>query len=292
MPATRSRTNNWRRSLEQLHQRGGSIELTLPSNADDAGHARQPSLIWRVRILDFTSDAIVLERPSALGVAFDLTPGVELVGIIAIGQNRWMFTSVLQRQATFTDERGRAHDALVLPAPENVERCQRRAFYRMSTISLGLPEVAAWPLLDPHSAAVAQAACRARFETATRNAGESPSSHDDHPDADLAMPNVGPRFPATLVNIGGGGVGLLVHADNASNLNAHNLFFLNLDLGETLPAPIAVSARLRHNHIDSAHHVHAGFAFEFSLDPAHERFVAGQFARYIDAVQRQLRTSG
>ncbi len=283
MPATRSRTNNWRRSLEQLRERGGSIELTLPSNTDDGGHARCPSLIWRVRVLDLQQSVLHLEQPSALGSPFDIQTGTELVGIIAIGQNRWMFRSKLERLETVEDSRGRSHTALVLHVPDNVERCQRRAFYRMSTLSLGLPEVTVWSLLDPHSAAVAHAACRARYEAGAAG------SNRQHPDADLAIPNVGPAFPATLMNIGGGGVGLLVEPDNSSTLNSHSLFFLSIELGELMPAPLAVSARLRHTHIDSAHRVHAGFAFEFAADPAHQRFVAHQLTRYVNLVQARLR---
>ena len=281
MAATRSRTMNWRHSLLQLRDRRGAIELTLPSNADDAGHTHSPSLIWRVRVLDLTDEHLVVEQPAALGAPFPLDAGVQLVGIIAIGQNRWMFLTSLLGSAQATDDRGRQVNALKLALPQSVERCQRRAFYRMSALTLELPPVDAWPLLDAHSAAVAQAACRARFQT------EEPAPRaDEDPETDLALPLVGPSFPATLSNIGGGGVGLIVTQDHAGALNASNsLFYLSIQLGDLLPAPIAVTARLRHSHIDSAHNTHAGFAFDFATDPAHERFMATWLTRYVQRVQ-------
>jgi hypothetical protein len=38
--------------------------------------------------------------------------------------------------------------------------------------------------------------------------------------------------------------------------------------------------------------VHAGFAFDFTTDPAHERFVARQLTRYVTLVQQRLQRVG
>ena len=46
--------------------------------------------------------------------------------------------------------------AIRLKLPDTVERCQRRQFYRVSTVGLALPKVEAHPLLDPLSAIPAE----------------------------------------------------------------------------------------------------------------------------------------
>ena len=54
MPASRSRTERWRECLDQILQRQGGLELTLP--VDQAGVDGGPgtggkNLLWRVRLL-------------------------------------------------------------------------------------------------------------------------------------------------------------------------------------------------------------------------------------------------
>jgi len=89
MPAVRSRTDNWRRSLQQIHERNGALEITLPRETSDSGdESGWQNLVWRVRILAMHDDEIVVERPSALGVPMNLNDGVKLVAVMPIGQNR------------------------------------------------------------------------------------------------------------------------------------------------------------------------------------------------------------
>ena len=88
-----------------------------------------------------------------------------------------------------------------------------------------------------------------------------------------------------VVTGGGGGIGLLFEPDCGGELGTRGLFFLSIDLGPTMPAPLVVTARLRHTSMDSAHRTNAGFAFDFSADPAHEPFLAQQLGAYIDRVQ-------
>ena len=91
MPANRSRTVQWRRCLEQIHQRGGAVELAVARDyrEDEAGS----HLIWRIRLLHMDASELIVEQPMALGRLIPVEPGAELVVIIAIGQNRWMFST-------------------------------------------------------------------------------------------------------------------------------------------------------------------------------------------------------
>src|SRR5688572_19490051 len=120
------------------------------------------NILWRVRLLKMAEDAIFVEQPMTLGQPIDLQKGIGLVVILTIGQNRWMFRTSNIGIVAFNQGGGRLGDrptfALRLAMPKVVERCQRRASYRVSTASLRLPDVDAWPLLDPSTVLLAERA--------------------------------------------------------------------------------------------------------------------------------------
>ena len=100
------------------------------------------------------------------------------------------------------------------------------------------------------------------------------------------MPEVGPRFTATLVNIGGGGVGLRVSPDDAQNVARHKLFWIRIVLSPELHSPVCATAKVVHTHMDSSQHTYAGMAFDFSFNPGHQQFVVDQICRYIAMQQK------
>ena len=284
MPAVRSRTDNWRRSLQQIHERNGALEITLPTvesgnNEDGAWQ----NLVWRVRILDLTDDEIVVERPSALGVPMTLNEGVKLVAVMPIGQNRWMFhTQMLGGKATQLN-RKQTVEGIRLRMPKTVERCQRRNFYRISTTGLMVPNVVCRPLLEIASAQAAEYANRARIQMMLDGQIAGVINEDEN----AMLPEVGPPFPAKLINVGGGGAGLLVEPEDAPGLHAHAHFWVQIQLTPMVAAPIGLVGRLAHTHIDSQQRVYAGFAFEFNHDQAHRKFVTDLLCKYVNDLQRQ-----
>jgi len=293
VPATRSRTEQWRRSLEQLAERGGALEISVPRrDANGSGGDEAHSggdLIFRCRILSMNDAEIVLEHPMVMGRPVELTPGVRMVAIIAIGQNRWMFRTRNLGPALANDRRGGGVPAVRIQAPDEVERCQRRAFYRVSAVGLNLPKVETRALIDPRSVVAAEAANEAEINDYAVGAiagriGTSPS--------ETLLPEVGPPFFSTLVNIGGGGVGLMVDAAESRGFESGPFFWLRLNLMPQIPAPLAVTARLVHTHIDSAQRTYAGFAFDFRFNPSHEKFVIDQLCRYVAQVQRDALRPG
>lgn len=286
MPATRSRTANWHHSLQQLHERNGALEISLPAFADAGSGAQGSSLIWRVRILELSDNEILVELPCALGQEIRLQEGIELVGIVAIGQNRWMFRTVTLGLTQYQLNGQRGINAMRLRMPARVERCQRRQFYRVSTVGLTLPSVDCYPLLDPLSAVVAEAANRVEIERMIEHNIVGRIGHAAPPDPD-ALPQVGPRAGSILVNIGGGGVGLLLEPENRPMIDSHRLYWLRVDLTPQIPAPLCVTARLRHTHIDSAQRIYAGMAFDFGHSPEHQDFVVDQICRYAMLLQRE-----
>jgi hypothetical protein len=286
VPAHRSRTSGWRRCLKQVHERHGALEIAIvrgqESEDDDGRH-----LIWRVKLVALADDEILVEQPTTLGQVIHLEPGVELAAILAVGQNRWMFTTKVLGVTAHGGRDHRKMAAMRLVMPRSVERCSRRNYYRMETTALNLPEVEVWPLLDPKSVIVAERANELQFE-ADRDAASASALANAN--TETTMPEVGPKFTATLLNIGGGGVGLRVRPQDAQTLARHKLFWLRFSLPPELTTPICATGKLAHTNVDSTQHTYAGMAFDFSFNPGHQRLVVAQVCRYITAMQRQAQT--
>lgn len=300
MPANRLRNEQWRRSLEQIFERGGGLEISFPrarggGDGSEGGTTTDDAtcnLIWRVRILRLTDEEIFLEQPMALGETMTLAKGVELVAVMAVGQNRWMFTTRVLGAAEVTIV-GRTVSALRIACPDRVERCRRRNFYRVSTTELVLPKVTCWPLLNPDSVVLAEKANEMRV-LASQNPQEA--ADFENVDEHLTMPEVGPAFRATLANIGGGGIGLVVEPGDAQALTRHRTFWLSIALPPEITVPLAVTAKLVHTHIDSSQKTYCGLAFEFGHNRGHQKFITDQIRRCVtmqqEAQLRRLRKAG
>lgn len=287
MPANRSRTLEWRRCLTQIRDRGGTIEIAIAHNESEQSVGNL-DLVWRVKVLELHDDRLVVEQPIAMGQSIELKTGIRLVGLLTIGQNRWEFATKILVASEATTSYGKSVPALQLATPQSVKRCMRRKHDRLNTSNVQLPRVEVWPLYDPQSAVLAERAVELRMAE-----GESiPSTSSQPEDAGHAtMPDVGPRFLTTMMNIGGGGLGLLVDPDDAHILAHHNLFWFRFTL-PGLVAPICAVGKIVHTHIESTQQTYAGIAFDFSFNPNNQRIVVDQICRYIASQQReQLRQS-
>ena len=285
MSASRSRTERWRECLQQVFERDGALEISIADSAPGTG---QSSLIWRVRILALNDREIVVEQPSALGQIIELGPDVEIVAGLAIGQNRWMFRTRTLGHAVRPGLHGRQIKALRLASPEVVERCQRRNFYRISTTELSLPPVECWPIVEPSSVIAAELANQAQILSYGQPGMAARLATDDP----MVLPEVGPRFAARLVNIGGGGAGLVVDRQDAAAVDRTRLFWLRVNLTPQIPIPLGMTGRLAHTHLDSAQNVYAGIAFEFAFNPGHKQFVVHQICRYVAELQKLQSSRG
>lgn len=295
MPANRLRNEQWRRSLEQIFERGGGLEISFARDTVEASldEPTTSNLIWRVRILSLCDDEIVLEQPMALGETMPLAAGIELVAVMAVGQNRWMFKTRVLEATQYSPVPGRSGAAFRVSVPDSVERCRRRSFYRVSTTQLVLPQVTCWPLLNPESVVLAEKANEMRVL-----ASQNPNDHADFEAVDehLTMPEVGPPFKATLANVGGGGIGIVVEPGDAQALTRHRIFWLSIALPPEITVPLAVTAKLVHTHIDSSQKTYCGLAFEFGHNRSHQKFIVDQIRRCVtiqqEAQLRKLRRAG
>ena len=282
MPASRSRTTEWRRSLSQVFERGGCLELSVsrPEDEGAVGEARGGDLVWRVKMLDLAPDHVAVEAPQTLGRSVLMTPGLDLMAAVVIGQNRWMFrTRVLSSRPSRDPRRS---GTLALQLPDHVERCQRR-HGRFDARALNLPQAEVWPLLDPRSVVAAERANELAVES-FRTTGRASAT-----DQESLLPTVGPRFGGTLLNLGGGGVGIRVAPAESGVFNHHRVFWLRIPLGPEMPVPVCVTGKAVHTHLDSSQMTYAGMAFDFSFNPGHLATVAEQIGSYVDALQARQR---
>jgi hypothetical protein len=292
MPAHRLRNERWRESLEQICDRGGCLEISIghepaPSSPESSDVDATPDLVWRVRLLGIKDKELLVERPSACGRSVQIVDGVPLVGAIVIGQNRWMFnTQTCTASDGVSPWPAHAGPCLRIRMPEKVERCSRRDFMRVSIAHVQVPKVECWPLLDPASIPAAEVANRAlitELEQAPRRL--QLSSEGEH----LVLPEVGPKFGARLLNMGGGGLGLLIDRTENSAVDHAKLVWMRLDLRPTIPAPLGLVGKIVHTHMDSTQAVYAGVAFEFAFHPAHREFIVEQVEKYTNRLQMKRR---
>lgn len=277
MPAHRSRTERWRELLQQIADRGGGIEFSVARPEDANAGESQGDLMWRVRLLHVTDSELLVDMPSAAGQPVHMVSGLELVAVMTVGQNKWIFrTRTIGQAPLFPGSRA---TGLKLSAPEKVERCYRRDFLRVSTAELRLPHVDVWPLLQPSSVVMAEAANKDRILEAIRT-GTTPAEGSE------ILPEVGPKFSAQLMNVGGGGVGLLVGKDDAAAAGRTKLCWMRVHLQPHVPLPLGITAKLVHTHLDSGQNLYVGAAFEFAFNPAHREFVVNQIVRYVDTLSR------
>ncbi|MBS0196457.1 MAG: hypothetical protein JSR77_06845 [Planctomycetes bacterium] len=290
MPASRSRTERWRECLQQIYERGGGIEFSVARTLEfepqlEGGPTSTriaPDLMWRVRVTGLSESEMLVERPNAMGTPVNIEDGVELIAVISVGQNRWMFHTHKLGPADGPSAFGPSAPGLRLAMPSRVERCHRRDFLRISTAELHLPRVECWPLLDPTSVAAAETANRIKILDLEKTAPQLRLGGDEPP---ALLPDVGPPFTAHLLNIGGGGVGLLFSKAEASAAERARLLWMRLHLMPHVPAPLAVTARLAHKHLDSEQNLLAGAAFEFAWNQPHREFVVSQIARFAERSQ-------
>jgi len=284
MPSSnRSRTENWKHCLSQIAERNGALELAVKVD-----HLLNPGgdLIWRVRLLQVNDKEIVVEHPAAVGRTFKLSTATELVCGMTIGQNRWMFASRVVGARHVKTSTGRDTAGLILALPTKVERCSRREFFRVSTAQFNLAQVECWPLLEPASAVTAEAVNRDIITQQLAGAGASGAEPQTE---SLLLPKVGPKFHARLLNVSGGGIGLLFDPKNQGAVDRNSFLWVKVNLQPVIGTPVAMTLKRCHTHLDSAHNLYGGFSFEFSYHQSHQRFVVDLFSRYVEMIETRQR---
>lgn len=266
--------------MQQVFERGGTLEISIAHSDTSATTPREfgesagfADLVWRLKIVALEEESVLVEAPVALGKTFHIDDGIALLGAITIGQNRWKFTT-----KKMADERpaGSRGECMRLQLPDGVERCLRR-FVRVEASELHLPSVSLWPLLDPRTIVAAETANDAAFQAFAAGL--------PIPTTTASMPTVGPKFAATLMNVGGGGVGLRVEPQDSAVLGRHRIFWIEIPLGRDHPVPIVATGKVVHTHLDSSQRTYIGVSFDFTFHMAHQQIVVEQIHRAMQQAQ-------
>lgn len=280
MPAKRSRTLRWRDCLEEIHARGGSIDVAIARDEEEETPSQQ--LVWRVSLLELSQDELVIEEPATLGTPIKLRDGVELIGIMSVGQNRWTFKTENIGRTEAALNAHRTVRAYRLRMPTRVTRTQRRDYFRLGVAGLDLPSVQMWPLNDPKSVVMAERllddACRAVQR------GETPEVPDIMNPS--IRPDLGPGLSGTLLNVGGGGIGVRIPPEHSQIVNRNRVFWMQLDLPGANAIPILATAKLVHTHLQTDHSIYGGMSFDFSHNQEHKRIVVDEICRFVVQQQR------
>jgi hypothetical protein len=279
MPATRSRTENWKNCLTQIADKGGSLEVAVKVD-----HLLNPGsdLIWRVRLLTVEDKEMVIEHPAFVGKSFKLSLNTELVAGMCVGQNRWMFGTRVIGARTVKLPSGRTVSGLVLAMPQRVERCSRREHFRVSTAEFMLPSVEVWPLSDPTTAIAAESANRQSIITAMNAVA---AGQKVPPEGTVLLPEVGPKITGRLLNVSGGGLGLMFTPDVSGIVERSTYFWLRVLLRPHIPLPLGLTAKRAHSHMDAGQNLYAGLSFDFTFHQEHQVFVSELMGKYVDVVE-------
>ncbi|MFN0012514.1 MAG: PilZ domain-containing protein [Phycisphaerales bacterium] len=288
MPAFRSRTDRWKDVLDQIALRGGAIEIAVAppdggDTPDRSGPAEPADVVWRVRLLEISADALVVEPPAALGRTIQLPEGTQLIGALTVGQNRWMFRTHCTNYANARGGPSGQTLGLRLALPTDVERCPRRQLNRVSSAEIHLPAVECWLLDDPASTIAAETANRASIMARLGGRGEphGPASWGESPLDTLCLPKTGPSLKGQMQNLSGGGMGLILGPDDCATAQRARFLWLKIDLRPDIPEPLALTARVAHTRLDSNRNAVVGLAFDFRHHPAHQRFATDLLAEYV-----------
>lgn len=302
MPANRSRTENWVSSLQQILERRGAVEFTLRAGADLRPEPGRDDLVWRVRLLGMDGSRLIVGAPGAGGRGVGLAAGTPVVASYCVGQNRWIFSTEVERSVVLATQ----ETALRLAMPRGVSRCARRHCPRLATAGFSLPALSCWPVSDPISVRGAEIANRALIESrlhgggslavggvpgpaAVRPAGARGLGAGDAgpriPDEAL-LPSVGPGSECRLQNVSCGGLGLLIPGDAAGAIERAAFTWARLPIEPMCDVPLGLTLRRVHTHAEPDGQVYAGFAYEFAFHPEHQAFVASTVAGLIGALER------
>jgi hypothetical protein len=276
MPANRSRTENFLANLQDIADRGGAVEICFdPSGSSLAIH-------WRVRLLRVEQHQLVIATPGAAGVSMPVRVGAPVVASYTIGQNRWAFSTTVR--SVHPDRHAPERSYLVVDAPKGVERKARRTAERFSTGQLGLPQVDLWPLMDPTTVVEPERRSRVLLEAALSGGAPNTPVATTTP-SDQSLPLVGPGFSASLINLSAGGLGLSVPQQFAGTVERHAFLWARLHLDPLLPAPLSMTLRRAHSHLDSSGQVYLGAAFESAFNPGHNAFIADTLSDLLARLQ-------
>lgn len=257
-------TQAWRPILEAMSLRNGGVEVTGMGAAAEG--VVPPS--YRVRLLAFNDNGLIIERPSQAEAGKHLAQGARARILLVQGDQRWELWTTVTHYSAFTLNGNARVMAVHLTQPNDVRTGQRRSFFRASTVGARMEPV----VLTPMPAAEVEAGATAGLS--------------DQATAQQQAMAVGPQsFKGKLINLGGGGIGVEAPQRAAAVVKAISRFQCRITLaaGEE---PVEVIARIVHlQPLEGGTH-YLGMCFEFA-DRMQKQRVTGRIQKFTAGLERQ-----
>jgi hypothetical protein len=166
-----------------------------------------------------------------MGAKVNLEPGTRLIGVMAVGQNRWMFHTEVKSTADSPDpQASRVAWSSRCPIASSGAPDVGSSGSRPSNSNW--PNARCWPLIDPASAVAAEVASRTHVLELIDIGQDVDEGGDEVLDRAAGRPGSmsASGFRATVQNIGGGGLGLKVPREDRSAVESSKLYWTRLDL--------------------------------------------------------------
>ena len=284
---------DWRQLLVTLERRGGAVRISGTSEENPGAFG--PG--YQTRLLGVDSLGLVFQLPGRPGAVKYFRPGSVTEVLVADENQHWQFVSVVQGLVSYRLNARTEVQAVRIDDPYEVHRVQRREYYRVACAGSNVAPVLVEPLVvdvpgapgtgprverskapgGPAHAAIATvpgrqiAAWRPGHHTVTLRAGERVDRRQG--------------FQAKLINIGGGGMGLLAPPESIEVINSTDRFQCTLAL-PMLDDPLVLVVHCVHRKpIPNGTHV-LGMRLQID-DRWEERWCADQLMKCSAWLQRQ-----
>lgn len=242
---SKSAKPKWIETLEWMQEQNEPLQVMDLS--DSADETIVP--LYRANLLAIEDGALVLERPRQAVMDQRLLGG-SVVSVAATDKHsRWEFTSTVLETVSYELNGRTALPAVKLSMPSEVRSAQRRDFFRVSVVGANLKPVRMQALVD---------------------------------DSELPGSDV---FEATVLNVGGGGLGVQLEHKPGFDLSQFAYYRCVFEL-PTYSTPLELKAQLVHLETGPTGKSYLGLSFEFASKGVQET-VADVICRFCAWHQRQ-----
>ncbi|MBI1368043.1 MAG: hypothetical protein GC162_05250 [Planctomycetes bacterium] len=287
MPHFTTAIPEWEQVFRRIAARSGVIELSRRKTPDaceqmtihheaDGSHQVANINTWRVRAFDMDRAAIIVERPWSAKKSITIESDELLDVLMVEGQRRWTFQCVVLGQSMFALNASKKVIALRLSRPLKVHDGQRRDFFRVDTAGSPFPSVHLWHLMDIESCAEYQQYTMLRHRT--------PESQRQELKAPTEPP-IGEDFAAMVMDVSGGGLGMLLPRTIEWLLPTAPLLWTKITLPD-IEEPLFAVSRVAHWRDENAKLIRVGVCFHFDHFPEYKPFLTDLLSHFTANHQR------
>lgn len=242
-------TTHWNEIAQHILQRNGAVSLS-PLSMEDENHC--DALSFGSRLLDMTDKHLIVEVPNAAIAKQQFQIGAQIYVVMVQRTTRVELRCDVLDRIKVSINANVQTIGYQLSYPTHVGSAQRRSYFRATVSALPIKPVKFMPL-DPVL---------------------------KHPMQALA-------FTGNMVNISGGGMGVIVHKEHVPILRDSKFFTCDIHLPlEDEQIKFSIACQSMHQTAGRKGDVYVGLEFKIT-DPAHKREIVDKLVKYTTWVQRE-----